>query len=134
MAKTETVALARKAYGALYFGLGLPDRIETARGLALEGERRHRRGDFARYHPGAASAPACAELFVARWIAEYAMKPETMPTVADLGRIRDDVMHCASIVQNAGPANVLACLRERGLDPATVAALDYVAAVSKARV
>lgn len=133
MNKTETLKLARKAYDVLHALLGYSRDMGVAYNHALHGERRHRCGDFARYHPGAASAPACAELFVARWIAEYALKPETMPSIADIGRLRPDVLQCASIVQNATPEKVLAVLRAADIDPEQVAALDYVTAIGKAR-
>ena len=125
--KAQTVRLARRAFAAVAPLEGMT----RAYGEALAGEKRHRRGGFAKYHPGAASAPACAELFVARWLAEYALHPDTVPTLADMLRTRLDVVLCAAIAQRDG-ALILQRLGNEGLDPEAVAALSYTTAVGSA--
>lgn len=130
MNQRETVALARAAFAALEEIPG----ATTAHAYAMDGERRHRRsGDFGRYHPAAASKDVCAALFVARWLAGYALRPETLPNLAAVGRMRPDAVKCASIVAEHGPDKILYALRAANLDPAAVAALDYVTALGKAR-
>ncbi len=124
--KRVTLALARAAYDAL------SDIVDVGRvyEAALAGEKRHRRGDFARYHPGAASAPRCAELFTARWLAEYALNPDKIPGIAAVLRLRPDAYLAAAIVQRDGPDAILAVLHRAKLDPVAVAALDYMQVVN----
>jgi len=97
---------------------------------ALAGERTHRRGDFAKYHPRAASAPACARLHVARWIARSILDRPVYKT-EDILYIRTDVLRCAGIAARYGGI-IAAAWASAGLDLADVAALDYVPAVGEA--
>ena len=124
MTKTETVSLARKAFAVVAHFKG----VDRAYDLALESEKRYRRGDFRKYHRGAASAPACAELHVVRWLAEYALHPDSIPTLADTLSLRSDVVQCAAIAQRDGQ-NILAALRNAGMNTSDVAALSYRDAV-----
>jgi hypothetical protein len=124
--RAATVRLANRAHAAL---ADLPG-AERAFDLAAEGERRHRKGAPRGYsYRGRATVDDCAALFTARWLAEYALRPDKIPTLADSVRMRPDAVHCAAIVQREGPAAVLDRLTGAGLAPAEVAALDYVAAV-----
>jgi len=96
---------------------------------ALAGERTHRRGDFAKYHPRAASAPACARLPVARWIADSILSRPVYGAEAALA-IRGDVLLCAGVAARHGDL-IAEAWAAAGLRLTQVAALDYVRAVGK---
>ena len=131
MNKTETIKLARKAYAVIESVAGR--HAESAKAAALAGEKRHRRGDFRRYHPRAASADVCAELFVARFVASYLTDEVQMPIIADILHLRPDAAIAAAIVET------YAHKLERAFEavetnPSEVAKLDYRAAVGNATV
>lgn len=133
MNRKETQALVRRAYAALE--TLAPDKLAQVRTAALEAERRHRKGgDFRRYHPGAASAAACAEMFTVRWVAEYACAPDRLPTLADIFALRRDVILAAALVEFVKPHKILEALRAADIDPFAVAELDYCAMVGEVRV
>jgi len=123
--KTETLRLTRAAFSAAC--AAAPSEIERAHAAALAGERqyrgRSRTGDFRKYHPAAASADDCARLFVARWVAEYALS-RNFPPPEMLHRLRPDVIACAGIAAEFGP-KILAAWREKALDVEQIAVLDY---------
>lgn len=129
MNKAQTKALARTAYAAACEVVP-GEYAERAHAVALEGERRYRRVEFGRHHPGASSADDCAQLFVARWIAEYAIS-RNFPAPAALHRLRHDALMCAGIAAEYGPA-ILAAWDAKELDSAQIAALDYVQLIGPA--
>jgi len=126
MNKTETIRLARKAYAVVVSVAGR--HAESVKAAALAAEKRHRRGDFRKYHPSAASAEACAELFVAKFVAGHLTDAARMPSLADILHLRPDAVLAAAIVAEYGKR-----LRE-AFDAAEiklsdVAKLDYCTAV-----
>ena len=128
MTKTETVRLARRAYAVIERVAGC--HAESAKAAALEAERRHRRGDFRKYHPRAASAEICAELFVSRFVAEYLTQFERMPGIADVLTLRPDSILAAAIVAEYGEKLYVAFGAAK-IDPRDVAKLGYCDAVGR---
>jgi hypothetical protein len=129
MNKTETIKLARAAYAAVLSVAGR--HAETAKAEALEGERRHRRGDFRRYHPNAAPAEACAELFVAKFVADYLTNADRIPGITDALRLRRDALIAAAIVATYAD-ELRVAFYNAGIEPRDVATLDYTVAAGRA--
>jgi hypothetical protein len=124
--KSQSLKLARRAFDALDH---IPERSK-AYAAALAGEKQYRRGSFLRHHPSAASAPRCAELFVARWLAEYALNPDKLPSIAGVLCLRPDAVLCAAIVAKYTPEVIRHAFAEQGLDLVAIAALNYILVVS----
>lgn len=131
MTKTEMENLVNRAFAVMERAF---PRITHAYDAALASERRHRKGEFRRYHPRAGSATTAAKLFAVKFVAQYACDPERMPGLADYFRIRTDALIAAALVAAHGVHVVRSTLREAGLDPHTLAALDYCELVGQARV
>jgi hypothetical protein len=132
MTKTESIALARRAYAIVE---SVAERhAEAAKAAALEGERRHRKGgDFRRYHPGAASAETCAEMFVVKFIAQY-LCTEAIPNISAVLYLRPDAVICAGIVaMDDLRLKLYEGFRAENVDVYAVAALDYTALVGKVK-
>ncbi len=63
--------------------------------LALEGERKHRSGRSTTT-PQDFTASLAAKYFTVKWLAEYASNRSNLPTIADVHRLRPDVVLAAS--------------------------------------
>jgi len=131
MNKAETIRLARKAYAVVESVAGR--HAEDAKAAALAGEKRHRRGDFRKYHPRAASADVCAELFVAKFVADYLTDAARMPSIADVLHLRPDAVLAAAIVAESR-FTLEHRFAEHEINLAEVVKLDYRAAIGDATV
>jgi hypothetical protein len=129
MNKAYQIKLARDAYHAALMVVG--DALLRAYDAAEDGERAHRGrgGEFRKYHPRATPIVTCAELCVVRWLARYASGTEAAPDLSQVHKMRRDVVLCASIAAEYGPA-LLAAWAQKRLDTAEIAALDYAAVVN----
>jgi hypothetical protein len=130
MNKTESIELARRAY--LIIESVAERHAVQARAIALEGELRHRKGgDFRRYHPGAAPANACAEMFVAKFTAQYLCR-EPIPSIAAVLTLRADAALCAGIAAtDEFRRRIYEGFRAANIDVNAVAELDYTILVGK---
>lgn len=128
MNKAETIKAAAKAFDIL--ALRFPE-ITKAYDAAVESEKRHRRGEFRRYHPRAASVHDVAQMFAVRFVAEYATRVDAMPTMKDYFRLRPDALAAAAVVAMYGADDILEILRVHGNDPEALAKMDYVTLVGK---
>lgn len=130
MNKQQTIKIARRAFAALPQSLNRGwgnDYLDQFLALALEEERGHRRwgSDFAKHHPGAASAPDCARMFCVKRIAEY-LNGEAMPKGKDYLHIQKSCFFAAALVDEFR-ADIEKAWAGENL--AELAALDYVTLV-----
>ena len=130
MNRKRAETLVRNAFSVLAAEFYLMHRIADA---AADGERRHRRGDFRRFHPRAASVDTCAKFFAVKFVLDYATGETQLPGIADASRLRQDALLSASLVAEYGGDRILGTLREAGIDPAEVLALDYGILIGEAK-
>ena len=101
----------------------IPDGFNTARDriyrAALDSERAHRKGRFGT--PRDFPASLAAKYFTVKWLAEYTRRPSRLPTIAEIHRLRPDVVLAASFAaDNTGALYAWAVSV-----PAEFWALDY---------
>ena len=101
----------------------IPDGFNTARDriyrAALDSERAHRKGRFGT--PRDFPASLAAKYFTVKWLAEYTRRPSRLPTIAEIHRLRPDVVLAASFAaDNVGTLHAWAMAV-----PAEFWALDY---------
>lgn len=129
MSNKMRIALVNKAYDALEF-LDEIDRTKYRAhcfGLALAGERAHKRA------MGAMACPltVAARCHVVVWIARYAISAERSPSIGDILHLRDDCIYAAALAA-VYRESILHAFTAANLDRNQIAGIDYVKLVNGA--
>ena len=90
-----------------------------------EHEKRHRSGDWDKYHSGAASISDCARLFVVQHIAESLLKPDRY-NIRDMISINESCLLSQSLVNNYKD-QILKSLESENIQE--LSELDYISLV-----
>ena len=89
-------------------------------------EKRHRSGDFYKYHPNCPSVADMAKLFSVRRVCEYLLDRDAMPRVIEYNHCHESCFIAAGIVGEFAPEIESALLEKFNQDEIKqLASLDY---------
>ena len=123
----KIVKRINQAYSKLYILSNItwtPYRDELFK-MNRQDEKKHRFGDWSKYHQGSASINDCARMFTVKHIAESLINPNKWQ-VKDLLTIKKSCIYSQSLVNNYGDRIKKAWIDE---DIKYLADLDYIALV-----